>query len=747
MTGQIVLLVFILVTLAAGSFRVKRVHPYLFQLHAVSTATFNQAPLSPPSSSSTSFDLLLEALEIYKDVHDGSIHVPPNYKVPASLPYPSHLHNMSLGRRVIDIRKGKAYKTFAHKKRLDSLGFIWNVSEEKFSNIIKCIHVYRRMYPKMDGRGIPTSYIIPTSADLFPLQQTTVDTTSSLHRNADFSWPPHMRGYKLGASVSRLLKKIKQGSLDDVKQNILLNALGIDRHEDIGNNTRKLSEDDMFQAVVNFRKLHNHLCIPSKFQIPYNSPEWSNKLWGIRLGSRVADVRRGKSGSDKLRSSLRAMGLQPYNESNRSLKFEREKPFEDIHNALVIYKNLYGHLLVPFSFTIPQPLSGTPWENFHLSENVAGMRLGLRVNAIRSASTQRKLSPRVRDSLNSIGFVWKVSEYRFNIFMTCMETFEKKYGHVHVPRNFTIPLNDTESIRKNDHYDLSDDDTLPWPHCSENLPLGRQLLQVKNAKLFTEVQRNRLLKKFPDIQIMETSPIGQTTLTNLSFPDSTPFGRFFRALKAFKNVYGHVYVPLKFSIPSKEQFSRNETSVWPVDCLGYKLGLMCSKIRNSKNGIDFLLFPRRQIKGRSSQFPCGSKHEEKFYIGTDDIESRRKTGMEMLSSLSFRIMSSRDSNFQRICKGLIVHRRLFGDMDVPRYFIVPQGNDGEDYGGTWPAECLGMKLGLRVRDIRGGLTYSEPIYQQILKDIGFFDQEIDGSNERVEKEKQYYRHPKALSKD
>ena len=195
------------------------------------------------------------------------------------------------------------------------------------------------------------------------------------------------------------------------------------------------------------------------------------------------------------------------------------------------------------------------------------------------------------------------------------------------------------------------------------------------------------------------------------FPESPPFDRFFRALKAFQEVYGHAYVPLKFTVPLEVQNPGNETSIWPDDCLGYRLGFVCSKIRNSENGIDFLLFSRHQNKARS----LGSQHSSK---DKDDIESRRKIGMELLSTLSFRIMSSKDSKFQRICKGLIVHRRLFGDMDVPRYFEVPQSNDGED-GEGWPAECLGMKLGLRVRDIRRGLTYSEPTYQQILEDIGF----------------------------
>ena len=127
--------------------------------------------------------------------------------------------------------------------------------------------------------------------------------------------------------------------------------------------------------------------------------------------------------------------------------------------------------------------------------------------------------------------------------------------------------------------------------------------------------------------------------------------------------------------------------------------------------IDFLLFSRRCRKGRVTGY---QKEQE------DDIEDRRKLGIELLNTLCFHVMSSKDSKFQRICKALVVHQRLFGDMDVPRYFVVPQSNDDIDKGDKWPTECLGMKLGLRVRDIRANLTYTELKYRQTLMDIGFF---------------------------
>ena len=627
---------------------------------------------------------------------------------------------MPLGRRVVDIRKGKAYKTAWHKERLDALGFIWEVSEEKFSTLIECIRVYKQMYPEMNGRGIPPSFVIPMSSPEISQKNSVEVVMDSLWEERNLQWPSHMRGYKLGASVSRLLEKIRKGSFDSTKERKLRAALGIDRCNDVAKvKSNKLSDEEMIRAVMIFQNLNNHTCIPSNYHIPH-SKEWPTRLWGIRLGSRIADVRRGKSGSEELRSSLRVLGLKPHDQMNKSLKFDKEKPFEDIFYALKAFKELYGHLKVPYSFTVPTLMKGTPWGNFDLSENIAGMRLGLRVNAIRSASTQRRLSPRIRSALNSIGFVWKVSDHNFNMFLCCIEVYEQKYGHTRVPLNFTIPPDEVESTVQGDEGTLSNENNfLYWPQGSGNLNLGRQLRSVKSAKLFTEIQRNRIRRRFPNIEIAKKSNEGQQRdEKNCSFPIGTPFDRFFRALKTFKEIHGHVYVPFKYVVPPKSHTYEKDHGLWPDDCHGYKLGLICSKIRNNKDGIDFLLFSRAQIV----KFQHKNEDRKKPTIDVDVMDSRRNIGMELLSTLSFRIISSADIRFQRICKALIVHRRLFGDMDVPRYYVVPETNDeDESVEESWPPECLGMKLGLRVRDIRAGLAYNEAQYQQVLQDIGFFD--------------------------
>jgi hypothetical protein len=73
---------------------------------------------------------------------------------------------------------------------------------------------------------------------------------------------------------------------------------------------------------------------------------------------------------------------------------------------------------------------------------------------------------------------------------------------------------------------------------------------------------------------------------------------------------------------------------------------------------------------------------------------------------------TRMEKFNLIVKALKVHDDLFGDLLVPRYFIVP---DEE----PWPKETWGLQLGNRVRNIRAKRAYNTPYFHEILTKMGF----------------------------
>jgi len=73
-----------------------------------------------------------------------------------------------------------------------------------------------------------------------------------------------------------------------------------------------------------------------------------------------------------------------------------------VYDTLVRYKEIYGDLLVPQPFIVPQ-------ESSEWKEEMWGLRLGARVNAIRSQGTFVNTEPSRRDELTELGFVWEQS--------------------------------------------------------------------------------------------------------------------------------------------------------------------------------------------------------------------------------------------------------------------------------------------------------------------------------------------------
>jgi hypothetical protein len=95
-------------------------------------------------------------------------------------------------------------------------------------------------------------------------------------------------------------------------------------------------------------------------------------------------------------AKLAALGFQPdIKAAALDLRYQR------VYDALVVYKELYGDLLVPQPFTVPE--DGDDWP-----EEIRGLNLGSRVNAIRTQGTFVKSNPSRKDELDELGFIWEV---------------------------------------------------------------------------------------------------------------------------------------------------------------------------------------------------------------------------------------------------------------------------------------------------------------------------------------------------
>jgi hypothetical protein len=127
-----------------------------------------------------------------------------------------------------------------------------------------------------------------------------------------------------------------------------------------------------------------------------------------------------------------------------------------------------------------------------------------------------------------------------------------------------------------------------------------------------------------------------------------------QSLEAYRGVHGDLEVSRPFVVPSE--------APWPEDTWGMKLG---HKVNN--------------IRGREQHV----KHHP---------ERRAE-----LDALGF-VWDDQERCWEEVCAALLAYREVHGDLEVSNAFVVPSE-------APWPEEAWGMKLGDRVRNIRGSEQY------------------------------------------
>lgn len=133
---------------------------------------------------------------------------------------------------------------------------------------------------------------------------------------------------------------------------------------------------------------------------------------------------------------------------------------------------------------------------------------------------------------------------------------------------------------------------------------------------------------------------------------------------------------------------------------------------------------RQEAEARESGTPA--------YLSADILERKQvlTEKKEALVALGVPLLKRRDQNFELILSALKTHDELFGDLLVPRYFVVPS----ED---PWAKETWGMPLGHKVRNIRYRGAYSSLNNRRRLREIGFsFEYVKDATPKHSEEKRQ-----------
>ena len=161
-----------------------------------------------------------------------------------------------------------------------------------------------------------------------------------------------------------------------------------------------VSFDQIYDALTTYRseiQPTGTLTIPSNFIVPNYDP-WPEATRGMPLGKKIPTVR------SKAYLKANAGATERLNEIGFEFDGKvaaNDARFNNVYNALVRYKEINGDLLVPQPFVVPD--GSAEW-----AEECHGLRLGARVNAIRSQGTFIKTNPDRREQLDQLGFEWEL---------------------------------------------------------------------------------------------------------------------------------------------------------------------------------------------------------------------------------------------------------------------------------------------------------------------------------------------------
>ena len=114
-------------------------------------------------------------------------------------------------------------------------------------------------------------------------------------------------------------------------------------------------------ALLRYKELYGDMLVPATFKVPVESTAWPASVLGLRLGSAVGHIRTGRDHASR-RDELESIGFKYRNAPVRS--------YQSLKLALLRYKELYGDMLVPARFKVPD--ESTAWP-----ASVLGLRRGL----------------------------------------------------------------------------------------------------------------------------------------------------------------------------------------------------------------------------------------------------------------------------------------------------------------------------------------------------------------------------------
>lgn len=277
------------------------------------------------------YEIVEVALLNYQKIY-GDMLVPAIFIVPTnSDDFPSETWGMKLGNVVNKIRNNNAYGE--SKGKLMALGFDYSSQlRYTYDGIKTALVKYKEINSNM---LVPFDFIVPINSDDFPKE----------------IWE-----MKLGIVVSHIRNHDAYGENKGE-----LTALGFDYK------SQRYTYDEIDIALLKYKELCDNVLVPYSFIVPFDSPDFPEDVWEMKLGRVVDSIRQG-SYSDK-KEELLALGFV--------YVLRKKFDYENVKVAVFKYRELYhGSVKIPSSYKIPH---NDPW----YPEETWGMCLGSYVRRIK----------------------------------------------------------------------------------------------------------------------------------------------------------------------------------------------------------------------------------------------------------------------------------------------------------------------------------------------------------------------------
>ncbi|KAL7467063.1 hypothetical protein ACHAXS_007341 [Conticribra weissflogii] len=594
--------------------------------------------------------------------------------------------------------------------------------EDEWRTILAAFQMYKAAYGDLK---VPSRFVVPAMAP----------------------WPEPAWRLKLGQRVAAIRSTGKYVQNNEGRRKVLddmgflwrLRAPSPDKKLD------GVAFDQVYDALITYREIvqpKGTLDIPSTYVVPDCEP-WPVSTRGLPLGKIIPTVRSKaylKSHPDA-EAKLKSLDFGPDSKAAAN-----DVRYQRVYDALVKYKELYGDLLVPQPFTVPEDSDEWP-------EEVRGLRLGARVNAIRSQGTFVKTDPSRKEDLDALGFVWeppanadgkrrgrkKKSETDEDDGDDSSGDYDNSYFESPFASIGAAATSTTPSLNGRDPFFTGDQSTPPqWAFEGEDD--AEMMIQEKDETIYaTKKSFNETLEEMAEVAqsvgIMEGWTKNKRVMKgkiqkfvpwrNDDFGGDFIFDDVVEALKLYKELHGNfddieedafvVPEPVGESLrmspfelaamdddgpeelndidgpwsqsededEMENKFSVVASSDWPEHLAGMKLGQIVSRIR--QGGLEVKHLPERKARLDEIGFDWG---DPKRFI---------------------------DVPFEKAMCAMYAYFMVRGDTFVKTDFVMPNEQ-------PWPKALAGYELGKavqRLRELQNFLEAYHPVKMSLLRMVDF----------------------------